>query len=211
MARSLLMENLLPQNVGSIINYLQQSTEVANGELLVAVDHNQLWIIASETVASIVWSHLPPSWAAPPECLVHSINLCSSATARIRSCNFATFSMRDNHLAYAAAQGTQQILHWRLLAIVGFTFRVIKVMFLLNLCDFCCLGFNANCSGSFDGFILCSLKCQNSNNMLFQWYVLFFISLDFLLDEEHKFCPQSLALVTVLQFYADLHFLYYSL
>ena len=29
MARSLPVENLLPQNVGSIINYLQQSTEAA--------------------------------------------------------------------------------------------------------------------------------------------------------------------------------------
>ena len=29
MARSLPVENLLPQNVGPIINYLQQSTEVA--------------------------------------------------------------------------------------------------------------------------------------------------------------------------------------
>ena len=45
------MEKLLPQNVGSIINYLQYSTETAQwGIILVAVDHNQLWTMASETV-----------------------------------------------------------------------------------------------------------------------------------------------------------------
>ena len=32
MARSLPVENLLPQNVGSIINYLQQCTEAAQWE-----------------------------------------------------------------------------------------------------------------------------------------------------------------------------------
>ena len=76
-----------------------------NGELLVAVDHNQLWTMASEKVDSIDWSHPPPSWAVPPDHLVHSINRCSSATAGIRSWNVATFSMRGNHLAYAATQG----------------------------------------------------------------------------------------------------------
>ena len=58
------MENLLPQNMGSIINYLQQCTEAAQWELLVAVNHNQLWITASEMVDPIDWSH---SWAVPPE------------------------------------------------------------------------------------------------------------------------------------------------
>ena len=57
------------------------------------------------TVDPIDWSHAPPSWAVPPERLVHSINRCSSTTAGIRMCNVATFSMRDNHLAYAATQG----------------------------------------------------------------------------------------------------------
>ena len=61
--------------------------------------------MASETVDPIDWSHVPPSWAVPPERLVHSINRCSSATAEIRTCNVATFSMRGNHLAYAATQG----------------------------------------------------------------------------------------------------------
>ena len=38
-----------------------------NGELLVAVDHNQLRTIASETVSPIDWLHPPSSWAVPPD------------------------------------------------------------------------------------------------------------------------------------------------
>ena len=67
MARSLPVENLLPQNVGSIINYLQYSTEVAQ------------WGTPS-------CSRLQPQ-PATPERIVHSINRCSSDTAGIRSCN----------------------------------------------------------------------------------------------------------------------------
>ena len=37
-----------------------------NGELLVAVDHNQLRTIASAVVDPIEWSHPPPSWAVSP-------------------------------------------------------------------------------------------------------------------------------------------------
>ena len=36
-----------------------------NGELLVAVNHNQQRTMASETVDPIDWSHSPPSWAVP--------------------------------------------------------------------------------------------------------------------------------------------------
>ena len=71
-----------------------------NGELLVAVDHNQLRTMVSETVDPIDWSHPLPSWAVPPECLVHSINQCSLSGNR--TCNR---SMRGNHLAYATTQG----------------------------------------------------------------------------------------------------------
>ena len=76
-----------------------------NGELIVAVDQNQLWTMASETVDPIDWSHPPPLWAVSPERLVHSKNRCSSATTWFRSCNLETFSKRGNHLAYAATQG----------------------------------------------------------------------------------------------------------
>ena len=48
-----------------------------NGQLLVAVDRNQLWMMAPETVDSIDWPLPPPSCAVPPKRLVQSINLCS--------------------------------------------------------------------------------------------------------------------------------------
>ena len=62
-------------------NVLQQP----NGELLVAVNHNQLRTLASETVDPIDWSHPPPSWAVPPERLMHSINQCTLSESR--TCN----------------------------------------------------------------------------------------------------------------------------
>ena len=75
-----------------------------NGELLVAVNHNQHRTgqkkMASETVDPIDWSHPPPSWAVPPVRHVHSINQCNLSGTR--TCNR---SMRGNHLAYAATQG----------------------------------------------------------------------------------------------------------
>ena len=86
------------------VNYqrLGVITEVFNGKLLVTVDHNQLRTISSETVNPIDCSHPPPLRAVAPELLVHSINRCSSAIDGILSCNRGTFSMRGNHLAYAA-------------------------------------------------------------------------------------------------------------
>ena len=71
-----------------------------NGELLVAVNHNQFRTMASETVDPIDWSHPPPSWAVPPKSHVHSLN--QSNLSGTRTCNR---SMRGNHLAYAATQG----------------------------------------------------------------------------------------------------------
>ena len=75
-----------------------------NGELLVAVDHNQRLTMASETVDPIDRSPSPPSWAVLP----HSINRCSSATAG--NLYLATFSRWGNHLAYASTQGI--IIDW---------------------------------------------------------------------------------------------------
>ena len=65
-----------------------------NGELLVAVNHNQLWTMASETVDPIDWSHPLPAWAVLPERHVHSIIQCN--LSGIRTCNR---SIRGNHLA----------------------------------------------------------------------------------------------------------------
>ena len=67
MARSLPVENLLPQNAVSIINYLQQYTELAQWETPCcrrpqpATDNDvrdgrSNWLVAP-----------PPSWAVPPE------------------------------------------------------------------------------------------------------------------------------------------------
>ena len=71
MARSLPVENLQPQNVGSIIilsTTCSNATEAAYGEITIAVDHSQLLAMASETVDSIDWT-LPPTLhrAVPPE------------------------------------------------------------------------------------------------------------------------------------------------
>ena len=100
MARSFPVENLLPQNVVQLSTTCSNVLKQPNGELLVAVNHNQLQTKASETVDIIDWLHPPPSWAVPPECLVPSINQCN--LSRNQTCNC---SMRGNHLARAATQG----------------------------------------------------------------------------------------------------------
>ena len=91
-----------------------------NGELLVAVKHNQLRIMASETVDPIDWSHPTPSWAVLPERLVHSINQCRLSGTR--TCNRST---RGNHLAYAATQGIN--LHLRQNLYILFTLAMKRI------------------------------------------------------------------------------------
>ena len=99
MARSLPVENLLPQKWGRLSTTCSNVLKQPTGELLVAVNHNQLRTMASETVDQSDWSHPPPSWVVPPERHVHSINQCTSAESNVHR------SMRGNHLAYAATQG----------------------------------------------------------------------------------------------------------
>ena len=77
MARSNIESTTTKQNVGSLIVYLNCSNilKYPNGELIVAVDHNQLRAMASETVDPIDWSYPPPSWAVPPEQpVLHGVN-----------------------------------------------------------------------------------------------------------------------------------------
>ena len=84
MARSLPVENLLPQKVGQLSTTCSNALKQPTGELLVAVNHNQLRTMASESIDPINWSHPPPSWAVPPERLVHSINQCTSAESNVQ-------------------------------------------------------------------------------------------------------------------------------
>ena len=98
MGRSLPVENLPPQNVASIMNYCSNLPKYPNGELLIAVNHNELWTMVSETVDPIDWSHVHHH-EQYPDCLVHSINRSSLRSTGNRYCNF---SMRGNILANAA-------------------------------------------------------------------------------------------------------------
>ena len=106
MARSLPVENLLPQNVVQLSTTCSNVLKQPNGELLVAVNHHQLRTMASERVDPIDWSPPPPSWAVPPERHVHGINQCNFSGTR--TCNR---SMRGNHLACAATHGIYNIYY----------------------------------------------------------------------------------------------------
>ena len=96
------MENILQQNVGSIINYSKQSTEVAEwgtpscSRPQPATDNG-----LRDGKSNLLFAP-PPSGAVPSERLVHSINRCSLSSPGTRLCYC---SMRGNHLAYAATQG----------------------------------------------------------------------------------------------------------
>ena len=108
MARSLPAENLQPQNVGSIINYLQQCTEEAQWELLVAVYHNQLRTMASETVDLIDWSHRPHAWAVPPELhVLHGVNAAYKSQDLLHQpgLKHASTGMPDQRTTCEATQG----------------------------------------------------------------------------------------------------------
>ena len=97
MARSLPVENLLPQNVGSIINHLQKSTEATQCGTPSCSRPQPGATMASETVDPIDWSHPHPHWQYPHERLVHSINECSlsmESTPQPSACEATTFPLR---------------------------------------------------------------------------------------------------------------------
>ena len=73
-----------PTECGVNYQLLAVITEAAQWELLVAINHNQLQTMASETVDPIDWSHPPRSWAVPPERLVHSINQCTQLDSNVQ-------------------------------------------------------------------------------------------------------------------------------
>ena len=102
MVRSLPVENLLPQNVGLINNYLQQCTEAAQwgthscSQPQPATDNGvrdgrSNWLVAP-----------PPLSAVPPELLVHSINQCNLSGNR--TCNRSMRGSGFTHV-YKATQG----------------------------------------------------------------------------------------------------------
>ena len=69
-----------------------------NGELLVAVNHNQLWTMASETVDPIDWSHPPPYTGQYPLSSTYCILQCglgckSQDLLHLESLDHATFGM----------------------------------------------------------------------------------------------------------------------
>ena len=103
---SLPVENLLPQNMGSIVNYCSNVLKQPNGELLVAVNHNQLRTMASETVDPIDWSHSPPSWAVPlsATCIVKSVHLSGTRTCNA-ACEATTLPMRPLRVIESLFQG----------------------------------------------------------------------------------------------------------
>ena len=111
MARSFPVENLLPQNVGSIINNLQSLLKLSNGELLVAVDHNHLRRTASETVDPINWSHPPPSWAVPSALhVLHGVNAYKSQDLLHQpGLELASTGMLDQRTTCAATQGINKL------------------------------------------------------------------------------------------------------
>ena len=69
------MENLPPQN--QLSTTCSNLRKKPNGDLLVAIDHNQLRTMASETLDPIEWSQ-PPTLhrAVPPEIhVLHGVNI----------------------------------------------------------------------------------------------------------------------------------------
>ena len=122
MARSLPVENLLPQNVGSIINYLQSFPEVAQWELLVAVNHNQLWTIASETVDPIDWSHPHPTHCSTPwapriaHCnagwAANHKTCCTESTANVRPSKYQTNPVRPLRVLLPSGNNTHSGSWW---------------------------------------------------------------------------------------------------
>ena len=76
------------------VNYqlLAESTEAAQWELMVPVNHNQQRTMVSETVYPIDWSHSPPSWAVPPERLVHIVLI--SATSAFEATTLPMWPLR---------------------------------------------------------------------------------------------------------------------
>ena len=104
MARSLPVENLWGQLSTTCSNVLKRP----NGELLVAVNHNQLRTMVSETVDLIDWSHPPLYTGQYPLSSTYCTEQCGLQITRLatlsepRTCDFG---MPGRCTACAATQG----------------------------------------------------------------------------------------------------------
>ena len=104
MARSSPEQNLLPLFVGSFIKGLTvMLLKYPNGQLLVAVDHNQRLRMASETVDPIDWPLPPPPpsvyRAQPLERYLHSLNrfsLCQESNSQPSAYEATTLPLRPH-------------------------------------------------------------------------------------------------------------------
>ena len=110
MARSVPVENLLPQNVRSIINYLQY-TEVAQWGTPscsrpqpttnnVVRDSRLKWLVAP-----------PPSWAVPHELhVLHGVNVANKSQDWLQQpgLEHASTGMPDQRTVFAATQGIKE-------------------------------------------------------------------------------------------------------
>ena len=107
-----------------------------NGELLVAVSHNQLRTMASDTVDPIDWSHPPPSWAVPLERLVHSINQCnlSAGTERATAaCEATTLPMWPLRVYKTNNTNIKKFYDRTRSNILLFTLVIVGVSFFINI------------------------------------------------------------------------------
>ena len=101
MARSLKVENLLPQKVRSIINYLQQSTEVGQWGTP-SCSRPQPTTDNGVREGRSNWLVAPPTLMGNTPWAPHdSINHCSLSRESTLQIDPVTFSMRGNHLPYA--------------------------------------------------------------------------------------------------------------
>ena len=96
-------------------------------ELLVAVDHNQLWTMASETVDPIDWSHPPPYKGQYPLSSTYCTVLCGLQITRLaalsmpRTCDLR--NARPTH-CLCGHSGLGAVLSFRRLGLFGHVVRI---------------------------------------------------------------------------------------
>ena len=108
------MENRLPLNVGSIINYLQYSTKVAQWGTPSCSRSQPVTDNAVRVVDQIDCSHTPPAWAVPPELhVLHGVNAGYKSQDLLQQpgLEHASTGMPGQRTACAATQGESINIH----------------------------------------------------------------------------------------------------